>query len=56
MGYILLTYVSDMNILGDNTDAIKKNTESLIGASKEVGLKISAEETMHLWLLHHNTG
>jgi hypothetical protein len=34
----LLTYVDDVNLLGDNIDTIKKNTETLIDASKEVGL------------------
>jgi hypothetical protein len=30
----LLAYVDDVNLLGDNIDTIKKNTETLIGASK----------------------
>jgi hypothetical protein len=36
----LLVYANVVNLLGDNihVDAIKKNTETLIGASKEVGL------------------
>jgi hypothetical protein len=32
----LLVYVDDLNLLGDNTDTIKKNTETLIDTSKEV--------------------
>jgi hypothetical protein len=31
-----LAYVDDVNLLGDNMDTIKKNTETLIDASKEV--------------------
>jgi hypothetical protein len=39
----LLAYTDDVNLLGDNTDTIKKNTEILIYASKEVGLEINRE-------------
>jgi hypothetical protein len=34
----LLAYADDVNLLGDNIDTMKKNTESFIDASKEVGL------------------
>jgi hypothetical protein len=34
----LPAYADDVNILGDNIDTVKKNTETLIDASKEVGL------------------
>jgi hypothetical protein len=34
-----------VNLLGDNIDTIKKNTETLIGATKEVGLEVNAEKT-----------
>jgi hypothetical protein len=33
--YQLLAYADDMNLLGDNVDTIKKNTQTLIDASKE---------------------
>jgi hypothetical protein len=33
-----------MNLLGDNTETIKKNTQTLIDASKEVGLEINTEK------------
>jgi hypothetical protein len=36
--YQRLAYVDNVNVLGDNIDTIKKNTETLIDASKEVGL------------------
>jgi hypothetical protein len=33
-----------VNLLGDNIDTIKKNTENLIDVSKEVGLEINFEK------------
>jgi hypothetical protein len=42
-----------MNLLRDNIDSIKKNTESLIDASKEVGLEINVEKTKHMLLSRH---
>jgi hypothetical protein len=46
----LLAYADGMNLLGDNIDTIKKNTETLIDASKEVGLGINIEKTKHMLL------
>jgi hypothetical protein len=42
-----------MNLLGDNIDTIKKNTEPLINASKEVGLEINAEKNKYMLLYRH---
>jgi hypothetical protein len=39
-----------MNLLGENIDTIKKNTETLIAAGKEVGLEINIEKTKHMLL------
>jgi hypothetical protein len=39
----LLVYADDMNILGDDIDIIKKNTQTLIDASKEIGLEVNTE-------------
>jgi hypothetical protein len=41
----LLAYADDVNLLADNMDTIKRNTETLIDASKDVGLEIDVEKT-----------
>jgi hypothetical protein len=49
----LLAYADDVNLLGDNIDSIKKNTESFICASKEAGLEINVEKTKFMLLSRH---
>jgi hypothetical protein len=48
----LLAYADDVNLLEDNIDTrtIKKNMETLIDASKEVGLEINIEKTKFMLL------
>jgi hypothetical protein len=41
--YQLLVYADEANLLGVNIDTIKKNTQTLIGAIKEVGLEVNRE-------------
>jgi hypothetical protein len=43
--------VLSVTLLGDNTDTIKKNTETLIDPSKKMGLKVNAEKTKYMLLL-----
>jgi hypothetical protein len=49
----LLAYTDVVNLLGDNIDTIKKNTDTLIDASKEVDLEINLEKTKYMLLSHH---
>jgi hypothetical protein len=49
----LLAYADDVKLLGDNIDTIKKNTETLIDANKEVGLEINVNETKYMLLSRH---
>jgi hypothetical protein len=49
----LLAYADDVNLLGDNIDTIKKNTDTLIDASKEVCLELNVEKTKYMLLSHH---
>jgi hypothetical protein len=49
----LLAYVDDVNPLGDNIDTIKKNTETLIDTSTEVGIKINVDKSKYMLLSRH---
>jgi hypothetical protein len=42
----LLVCTDDANLLGDNTDIIQKNTETLTDASNEVDLEVNTEKTV----------
>jgi hypothetical protein len=44
---------NDVNLLGDNIDTTKKNTESLIDASNEIGLEINVDKTKYMLLSRH---
>jgi hypothetical protein len=55
--YHLLAYADDVNLLGDTTGTIKKNTETLIDDRKEVGLEINVENIKYMLLpCHQNVG
>jgi hypothetical protein len=42
-----------VNLLGDNIDIIKKNTETLVDASKEVGVEVNTEKTKYMLMSRH---
>jgi len=44
----LLVYADYINILGRSTHTIKKNTEALVVASKEIELKVNADKTKNI--------
>jgi hypothetical protein len=43
----ILAYAHDVNLLGDNTDVIKKNAETLIDVGSAIGLEINVEKTKY---------
>jgi hypothetical protein len=49
----LLAYADDVDLLGDNIDTVEKNTETLIDASKVVGLEMNVEKTKYMLLARH---
>jgi hypothetical protein len=41
--YQLLVYVDNINVLDENMNIIKRNTEGLLQASRKVGLEVKRE-------------
>jgi hypothetical protein len=40
--------VADVNILGESVLAVKENTEASVAATKEIGLKVNADNTKYM--------
>jgi hypothetical protein len=51
----LLAYTDGVNLLGDNTDTIKKNTETLIDAGREVGLQGGPDSIRQVLIINNQS-
>ena len=46
--YQLLVYADDVNMLGENLQTVRENTDIVIKASKDIGLEVNSEKTKYM--------
>jgi hypothetical protein len=46
----LLVYADDVYILGGSVQTAKENAESLVVASKEIGVEVNADKTKYMFM------
>jgi hypothetical protein len=51
--YLLLVYADNYNLLGDNINTVKKDTEALIEALIDIGLEVNTEKTKYMLTFLH---
>ena len=44
----LLAYADNVNILGGSVHTVKKNAETLVATTKEIGLEVNADKTKYM--------
>jgi hypothetical protein len=55
--YLPLVCADNINLLGDSINTINQNTETILEASRDVGLEINAEKTKYMIMSRHpNSG